>query len=282
MKCAWQAYLKLLPLWMQNKVDDLGRDILQELRLRVGRPVELVTLRGCVFLERVVVEDDLMFCINVASNYSPWVSSTTKSGYITAHGGHRVGICGNAVVKNGKVQTITEFTSLCIRVARDFPGIAMQTSCYKGSTLILGSPGRGKTTLLRDVVRGKSNHEGQAVAVVDERGEIFPVVDGEFCFPPGIRTDILTGCSKSEGIEILIRTMNPRWIAVDEITAEEDTNAILRAAVCGVEILATAHAENIEDLLCRPVYRPLIEQHLFKNIIVMNSDKSWTLERINI
>ena len=282
MKCAWQAYLNLLPFWMRSQVDSLGSDELQELRLRIGRPPELVLRDGAKFLDRNICGEDLTYCVNAASQYSPCSYATIAYGYITAAGGHRIGICGDIAIVNGNVSTVKNLTSLCIRVARDFPGIARQASILKGSILLIGSPGRGKTTLLRDLVRQKSNNGNCAVAVVDERRELFPVAGGGFCFSPGLRTEVISGCSKSSGIDMMIRTMNPGWIAVDEITAEEDCRAIIRAAWCGVFLLATAHADSLQDFLKRPVYRPLIQRRIFENIIVMRHDKSWVLERMNI
>jgi len=282
MKCAWKAYINVLPHWMREQVDILGRDRLQELRLRIGRPPELVCSDGVRYLEQSVSLDDLNYCINAASRYSPWASSTIGSGYITAIGGHRLGICGDVAVVDGRVSTITSISSLCIRVARDFPGIGMRAAGITGSTLIIGSPGRGKTTLLRDLIRQKSNSDSGAVAVVDERRELFPVVDGRFAFQPGSHTEVMSGCSKAVGTEILIRTMNPKWIAVDEITAAEDCEALIHAGWCGVSLLATAHSNDLQDFLNRPVYKALHQCALFENIIVMKPDKSWIFERVNV
>lgn len=282
MRCAWEAYLKLLPHWLREKVDKLGRESLQELRLRVCRPPELVVNTGSVFLERNVTPDDLNYCVNAASQYSPWSAATSVNGFITAAGGHRLGLCGDVVVKNGKIGTITNLTSICIRVARDFPEIAQNAAQIVGSVLIIGSPGSGKTTFLRDLIRQKSEKGQGAVALVDERREVFPVVSGSFCFPPGRRTEVMSGCRKADGIEMLIRTMNPRWIAVDEITAQEDCEAMIHAGRCGVSILATAHAENLQDYLKRPVYKQLNSHGIFSNIIIMQPDKSWILERKNL
>lgn len=282
MKCAWEAYINLLPHWMRNQVDKLGREYLQELRLRIDRPPELVLKNESIYLQQAVCADDLSYCINTASRYSPWSSASSASGYITASGGHRLGICGEVAITNGKLRTITNISSLCIRVARDFPGIGTTAADLTGSIMIIGSPGSGKTTLLRDLIRLKSNCGEGAVAVVDERGELFPSICGAFCFPPGLRTEVLSGCSKSDGIEMLIRTMNPRWIAVDEITAAEDSQAMIGADGCGVSFLATAHAENMQDFMKRPVYKPIVESRIFENIIIMRPDKSWVLERMNI
>lgn len=282
MRCAWQAYLNLLPPSMRKQVDDLGKDSLQELRLRIDRPPELISANGSVFLEAAVTVDDLNYCVNAASRYSPWSSATIASGYITAQGGHRVGVCGDVAIVNGKISTIKNLTSLCVRVARDFPGIGLKAAKGKGSVLLIGSPGRGKTTLLRDIIRQKSNENHGAVAVVDERRELFPVAENGFCFSPGQCTEVLSGCSKAAGLEMLIRTMNPRWIAVDEITAAEDCEALIHASWCGVSLLAAAHAENLHDLMHRPVYAPLVSGGVFENIIVMQPDKSWRLERMNV
>lgn len=280
MKCAWQSYLRLLPLWMRSQVDMLGRDRLQELRLRLGRPPELVQVGGSVLLDRFVVEDDLNFCVNAASQYSPWASATISSGYITAAGGHRLGICGEVTAEKGKIITVSCVSSIAIRVARDFSAIGAPLANLDGSTLIIGAPGSGKTTLLRDIVRQKSNSFQGAIAVVDERKEVFPTERGSFCFPPGLRTDVLSGCSKVSGIEMALKVMGPKIIAVDEITAEEDCRAMIRAGWCGVEMIATAHACSREDLNSRQVYKPLMACGLFRNLIVIRPDKSWMLERM--
>jgi len=280
MRCAWQEYLRLLPAWMRNEVDELGKDGLQELRLRIGTLPELVISGRSIWLRRNVTSEDMSFVINAASHYSPWAATTIKHGYITAVGGHRIGICGDAVVQNEQMTGIRSPTSLCVRVARDFPGIAEKALTSRGSVLIIGKPGSGKTTLLRDLIRQRSERGQGSVAVVDERGELFPVSQGTSCFPPGKRTDILSGCGKGVGINAVLRTMGPSCIAVDEITEQSDCNALLHAGWSGVDLLATAHAAGRNDLLCRPVYRPIISAKLFDTILVMQPDKSWRVERI--
>jgi len=280
MRCAWQEYINLLPIWMREFVDRQGKESLNELRLRLGVPPELIRSYDSLRMVQPVTVDDISFCINAASRYSPWSSATAKYGYITALGGHRIGICGTASISNGIMSGISMPTSLCIRVARDFPGIAKQLSTIRESILIIGKPGSGKTTLLRDLVRLLSENSHESISVVDEKGEIFPYVRGKMCFPVGSRTDVLTGCSKSVGINSVLRNMGPGTIAVDEITAAEDCQALIHAGWCGVRLIATAHAETKEDLYARPVYRPLIDTHLFDTLILLQPDKSWRLERM--
>ncbi len=280
MRCAWHEYLKLLPVWLRKEVDDSTREDLQELRLRIGQPPILICNKRSIILERTAVGEDLNYVINTASQYSPWSASTISRGYITASGGHRIGICGEAVVHNGVVTGIKTVTSLCIRVARDFPDIARDAVKHKGSILIIGPPCSGKTTLLRDLIRQRSNEEKGSVAVMDERGEIFPIVNGTPCYFSGKNTDILTGCSKQQGIDMLLRTMGPSCIAVDEITEETDCHSLLNAGWSGVTLLATAHATQKSDLFSRPIYKPLVANHLFDMLLVLQPDKTWKSERI--
>lgn len=275
MRCAWKELLSILPGWMATEVDGLGRENLQELRLRIDQPPQLILPEGRISLKRNVRTDDLSFCMNAASRYSPWAMSTSSRGYLTAPGGHRIGLCGEAVVRNGRLEGIKNLTSICIRVARDLPGVG-EGIPNTGSLLILGAPGWGKTTLLRDLIRRRSN-SGTQVAVVDERGELFPAA-----FPPGNCTDILTGVSKSQGIHMLLRTMGPQCIAVDEVTQEEDCMALAQAAGCGVTLMATAHASSLADLEKRSIYRTLLRSEILDTAVILRADKSWHVERIGI
>lgn len=277
MKCAWNELLKMIPQNIRCEVDRQGRDTMQELRLRLGKPPELRTSTGSIWLESIITEQDIAFVINSASCYSPWAATSAAKGYITAQGGHRIGICGETVVAGGIITGIKSASSLCIRVARDFPGIAAKLTGIEGNVLLLGPPGSGKTTLLRDLIRQISDGCNGSIAVVDERGELFPKG-----FPHGKRTDVLTGCSKADGVSMALRTMGPSCIAVDEITAKEDCQSLIEAGWCGVRLLATAHAANGEDLRTRPVYRPLWESKLFETLIILQSDKSFRTERVHL
>lgn len=274
MICAWDAFLSILPVRLRTDVDIWGHDLLQELRLRVNAPPELVLCKEIHYLSGDVKMEELKYIINAASKYSPWCASSLSQGYITAYGGHRIGVCGVSISNNGIVSGIKEVTSLCIRIARDFPGIGESASIRKKSLLVLGAPGWGKTTLLRDIIRNIGKME--AVCVVDERGELFP--DG---IARGNRIDVMTGCPKRIGLDILLRTMGPQYIALDEITEEQDCEAIINISNCGVKLLASAHAYSKDDFYNRRVYKKLIERNVFDILIVLNQDKSYRLERIS-
>lgn len=280
MKCAWEALIQIIPPRLRGEVDRLGKETLQELRFRQGQPVEMVMNKNSICLKTEAGSEDIAYIVSMASRYSPWAAVTASKGYITARGGHRIGVCGDVVLKSGEVAGIRVPYSLCIRVARDFPGIGKGVERLSGNLLILGPPGCGKTTLLRDIIRQKSNAGSGCIAVVDERGELFPMLESGSPFPKGLHTDIITGCDKASGIDMVLRTMGPEWIAVDEITAERDCRAIEQAGWCGVGILATAHAADVTDLICRPVYRHLAASGLFRQALVLTRDKSWRLEEI--
>ncbi len=273
MKCVWDPVLSVLPPWLRSEVDRQGRDDLLELRLRLDALPELVYLGGSRWAGRKVTKDDLSFCVNTACRYSPWTAASSASGFLTIQGGHRIGLCGEAVCKNGEVTGFREMHSLCIRIARDITGGAARIAEKNRSLLILGAPGWGKTTLLRDYSRKIAQEH--TVTVIDERKELFPPG-----FERGKRMDVLFGCPKREGIEMALRTMGPEYIAVDEITAGEDCDAITRASGCGVRLIATAHAGSLQDFRRNTVYRNLLDAEVFEAAVILRKDRSFREERI--
>lgn len=263
MKWNEQQLLSILPQRLR------GADLqdVRELRLRLGQKPRLVTGGGYQELEGEVTGDELRYLINAASRYSPWSAQSITEGYLTAPGGHRIGLCGD-----GAGETLREITSVCIRIARDYDGIAAGLP-MEGNLLILGAPGSGKTTLLRDLIRQRGRR--RAVAVVDERREIFP--EG---FDRSGSIDVLSGVAKGRGMDMVLRSMSPRVIALDEITCAEDCEALIRAAWCGVELVATAHAGSVRDLKERQVYRPLVQTQLFTTVAVLDSKQCWHIREV--
>lgn len=270
MTCAWNELLRIIPPEVRTQAAPYEKS-LQEIRLRQDKPPEYVTRDGCLEGMGTITQEALAFCINAASQYSPWTSGTLSQGYITAAGGHRIGVCGEAIIKEGIFSGIRSASSLCIRVARDFEGIADSVPFAGQALLILGAPGWGKTTLLRDLARKLACT--QVVAVVDERRELFPPG-----FQTGKRMDILSGCPKQQGIETVLKTMTPDCIAVDEITSEADCAALIAAFGCGVRLLATVHASSVEDFRRRSVNAPLLKSGIFDSFLVLRRDKSFHME----
>ncbi|MCD7859026.1 MAG: hypothetical protein LUH51_02490 [Firmicutes bacterium] len=272
MKCAWHELTACLPLWLAREAERIGAESLQEIRLRVGQAAELVTGSVSIWTKQSVRREDITTIVNAASQYSPWARQTLAQGYLSLPGGHRLGLCGRAILREGRMEGLSELSSACLRVAKAYPGIADGLP-LGGSLLILGAPGSGKTTLLREFIRRVAAQE--EICAVDEREELFALGH----FEPGQRLDVLSQCPKREGIFTVLKTMGPKWIAVDEITSEEDCLALMQAGRCGVKLAATVHAAQLRDLELRPLFRELGIARLFDTFAVLGPDKRYRLER---
>lgn len=246
----------------------------EELRLRAGRePTVLLAAGEKVFCRgRRVSPGDLTAVLEAATASSMHAASgELRQGFISARGGVRIGVCGAAVV-SGSVTGIRSVSSLSIRVPRQVKsaGAGAVAVLTEGplSVLILSPPGGGKTTLLRELIRSGSD-KGIRVSLADERGEVAAVWNGEPQFDIGRCTDVLSGAPKAEAAMMLLRSMNPQVIALDEITAREDVSAISGIANCGVKVYATAHAASLEELLRRPIYREMMELGVFERAVLI-------------
>lgn len=247
----------------------------EELRLRAGWPMTALIDGAERPLGGPPVEGaELERLVEIASGASLHaVLDQVRRGYLTVEGGHRIGLCGAAVLREGEIHTLRAISSANLRLARQMRGAAapvLDRLCPGGrlaDTLILAPPGLGKTTLLRDLIRAVSEGEGCAplrVSLADERGEVAALYNGLPQLEVGRRTDVIEGCPKARGLMLLLRAMNPQVLAADEITAPEDVRALAEAAGCGVTLLATAHGAGRADLERRPLYRPLLEEGLFR------------------
>ena len=202
-------------------------------------------------------------------------------------GGHRVGITGNAVIKDGKVSNINYISSLNFRIAKQVLGASNkiikyilneeENSIY--STLIVSPPGVGKTTILRDLVRKLSNgieqinYKGINIGLVDERGEIAAMYRGIPQNDVGIRTDVLDNVTKSIGMSMLIRSMAPKVIVADEIGNKYEIEPIMQAVCSGIKGIFTAHGANIEDIKINPTIKELADNGVFERIIFLSDKK---------
>ncbi|MEA4932893.1 MAG: stage III sporulation protein AB [Lawsonibacter sp.] len=254
----------------------------EELRLRVGRPMSVVFSEEEHPLGTEAVEaKELEQLIEISSRASlHTVLDQVCRGYLTIEGGHRIGLCGTATLRDGEIHTLSRLSSANLRIARQVRGVSepiLDRLCPKGrltNTLILAPPGMGKTTLLRDLVRRVSDGDGcipRRVSLADERGEVAALYNGMPQLEVGGRTDVVEGCPKAQGLMLLLRAMNPQVLAVDEITAPEDVQALKTAFGCGVTLLATAHGAERGDLERRALYRPLLEEGMIQRLVSIRS-----------
>lgn len=244
----------------------------EEIRLRIGRPVMVLGKGREYFWSQkearlqdgreqsyIWQDEDMKETLSRMSRYSMYaLEEELRNGFFTIQGGHRVGIAGRTVCEQGKILSFRNICSLNIRVARQkkgcakdlLPWLIQEDSIY--NTLLLSPPGVGKTTVLRDCIRllseGSKVLPGKKIGVVDERSEIAASFLGVVQNDLGDRTDVLDACPKAEGMRLLLRSMSPQILAVDELGGKEDCLAVEEALHCGCRILGTMHARDVEEL----------------------------------
>ena len=258
-------------------------EYIEELRLRRGRRASCLIHGQEQSLPLLTTQAMVQETLERAMGQSRYTAQEMlRRGFLTLSGGHRLGICGTGVYHGAELYSLREISSLNLRIARPIRSVADAAAnhlwTHLQSALIIGPPGSGKTTLLRDLIRQLSERFRFRMAVADERMELAACMDGKPQFDLGRTTDVLSGVPKEQAMEMLLRSMNPQWIAVDEITAAEDVQAIVRASYCGVRFLATAHAYTKEDLYKRPVYRSLLEAGIFETLVVLDAQRNIRME----
>lgn len=264
---------------------------LQEIRLRIGKPLMIVYKNTEWILPKkdvakhLVTKDELRETLDYISHYSLYAyEPEMRQGFITIEGGHRVGMTGKVILEKEQVKNMQYISSVNIRVAHEVIGCGNRVLPYLTKnkdmchTLIISPPRCGKTTLIRDLIRQISNGntyvKGCTVGVVDERSELGGCHLGIAQNDMGMRTDILDCCPKAEGMILLIRSMSPRVLAVDEIGGEEETRAIEYAMQCGCKLLASIHGTDWDEIREKPGISRLVEQRRFERYIVLDNQNN--------
>lgn len=266
-----------------NSINEKEIETLEEIRIRVSKPIILKLANKEIIVEYIVTTQDILEIVEKITENSMYsYQQQICSGYITLKGGHRVGISGNVVMEENKVINVNYIYSLNFRIARQIIGVAekvvneVMKNDEISNTLIISKPGAGKTTILRDLIRIIS--KTKTVGVVDERGEIAAMYKNEPQNDLGIKVDILSNISKSLGIKMLVRSMAPDVIVADEIGTKEDIEAIKYAVTSGVKGIFTAHANNIEDIKKSPILKELLDLNLIDKIIILDKNNRENIE----
>ncbi len=268
----------------------------QEIRLRVGKAVSVVCAEKNFFIKNYGIitenhQDSEILKIDKNTieksfynlcEYSVYsFENQISNGFITAKGGHRIGLCGTAALKNGKISSIKEITSLNIRIAKEFLGCSLEIISvldnFFENTLIIGSPSSGKTSILRDVARNISlgiNIKKQIkTVIIDERCEIAGISCSYPRFDIGL-CDVMNAFPKSVGIEMAIRCLSPECIICDEIGDENDMDELIKCANCGVNLIASIHAKNKDDFFRKNISKTLISKCGFENLVFLDIAKN--------
>ena len=178
--------IKVVPLthWFSERLGVILRksfswlnesETVEEIRLRINHPLMIRTGRQEFFLDHsgqkstrvcsyLITKDDLDATLEKMTNSSLYAAQEElRMGFITLPGGHRVGITGEAVVEHGRIRTLRNISALNIRIANEhaadiksFLPLLIDGNKNFCHTLLVSPPRAGKTTLLRQLVKGLS------------------------------------------------------------------------------------------------------------------------------
>lgn len=270
--------------YLKQNINDI-----YEIRIRKNMPLS-VRYKGKIIFpkiggrEVIFGEYDIQKIVSVICKNSLYkYNDTLQKGYLYTTNGARIGVGGECVCDHGKVITIKNFSSLCIRISHDINGFANNAfniiNCDNNmikNLLIISPPGSGKTTLLRDLTRIISNIKSSNILVVDEKNEIFY----EGCIMEKT-IDVLYGCDKKFGFYSAIKALSPDVIVCDELMNEEDAEGVLFASSSGVNTICSVHGKSIDDLYKKDFMRKLFTNKVFEKYILLNRrDNVFTYKEI--
>lgn len=274
----FEKVFQCFPIEVQRQIGGLAPEIqeeINEIRVYRGKPVQLYAGKNQYSLKGSITGGQIHSLLNNLMKFSYYAyEDDIAKGFITIDGGHRVGLCGKAVVEAGKVTMIRDISSLNIRYSREIIGCSDKIMPYvfdeEGNLcnlLIVSPPGCGKTTLLRDLARNISL-QGIKVGICDERSEIAGMCGGISTYTFGSAVDVLDGCPKALAMQMMIRAMSPQLLITDEIGAKADADAIKSCSGSGVKVISSMHGSCMEDLKKTEVWE-IIEGNSFDYIIFL-------------
>lgn len=266
-----------LPKAAARPLNALPEGSLREIRVRAGQSIRLSTRHGETICPCEPTPQQVAQMAEALCEHALYArAEEQRSGFVTLRGGHRMGLCGRVICQGQSIRALRDISSFCIRIAGQWRGAAdgligqlTDENGFCRSTLIVGLPGMGKTTLLRDSLR-RLSEAGRRVCVVDERSEIAAMCDGLPQLEVGPCTDVLDGCGKEAGLRWLLRSLSPEVLVTDELSDTLDAQAALEAIRSGVSMLATVHGRDLDSVCGRNTLYPLIRDRAFERYAVLD------------
>lgn len=266
-----------LPKAVARPLNALPDGSLREIRVRAGQSIRFSTRQGETICPCEPTPQQVAQMAEALCEHALYArAEEQRSGFVTLRGGHRMGLCGRVICQGQSIRALRDISSFCIRIAGQWRGAAdgligqlTDENGFCRSTLIVGLPGMGKTTLLRDSLR-RLSEAGRRVCVVDERSEIAAMCDGLPQLEVGPCTDVLDGCGKEAGLRWLLRSLSPEVLVTDELSDTLDAQAALEAIRSGVSMLATVHGRDLDSVCGRNTLYPLIRDRAFERYAVLD------------
>lgn len=272
-----QKYLIFLP--------DEIKENTYEIRLRRDKPIVLFGKYGVLFINKdftyssvdssgayIVSKNELNETVASICKYSVYShQNDIINGFVTFGNGNRAGFGGKAVVENGKISSISDISSLNIRIAFQNPYLPVDIKCLLDNfsgILIAGPPCSGKTTILKVIAQTVSSDYFfgfQKTVVIDERYEMQNI--------NAVNCDILSGYPKAYGIEHAVRTLSPQIIICDEIVSSEEIIRMAEGMYCGVRFVASMHLSSVDDMKKSPLFAELMSLGIFDYVVLLRGGK---------